>query len=464
MIHAKKSYIVLGLLVASFLSLGAVKPETLMKQGKYEDAAKLLSKTADAKPSDLMANTLAAEAWLWARNKTNADAYAKRAGIHSIYLDAVQSMLDYNLDQAEEFLEKYTSGKNAKTANMEKVEQLEERINQTRSMLERVEKIVVVDSLQVPRAEFFKAYRLSPYAGSLLSPSELPDGFSAQDGTAVFRTQLGNKMMWGATDEKGNTKIVESGQLTDGTWENPHPIDGAVNSPGATQVSFPYILSDGVTMYFASNDPETSFGGLDIYISRFDGDKYLEPQNIGMPYNSAYDDYMFVIDETTGAGWWATDRNAKPGMVTIYLFQPSDLRVNYKVDTPHLAQLARLDNIALTQPKDFDKTEFINKINAEAAAQSNYKAPDFEFALPDGRIITDIQQLNNPEAAEALENFLDYKNELNATYKQLESLRNDFRNGDKSVASNILDLEGKTMRMQRELRRLSNLVISAEKP
>lgn len=459
----KKIYLYISLLLCAAFSLKAESGENLMKLGKYREAAEIFAKTADAKPNDALANTLAAEAYLWARDKAKAGEYAKRAGVHTTYLEAVQKMLDYNLDAAAELLEKYTSGKNAKTANMAKVEQLENRMEQTRTMLERVEKIVVVDSLQVPRSDFFKAYRLSSYTGQLLSPALLPEGFKAEKGTAVFRTQLGDKMMWGAPDEAGKTHIVESAQLADGTWEEPHPIDGAVNDSGATQVSFPFVLSDGVTMYFASNDPETSFGGLDIYISRFDGDKYLEPQNLGMPYNSAYDDYMFVIDETSGSGWWATDRNAKPGMVTIYIFQPTDLRVNYPVDTPELASLARLNNISLTQPKDFIKTAFIDNVTTGAVAHASNATPDFEFAMPDGRIITDLKQMKNPQAADALTNYLDYKMEYNDVCSRLERLRVDYRDGNKDVASQILDLEGQCLRMQRELRRLSNIVVSTEK-
>lgn len=459
----KKICFFISLLTLTAFSINAESGENLMKQGKYREAAEIFAKSADAKPNDALANTLAAEAYLWARDKAKADDYAKRAGIHATYLEAVQKMLDYDLDAASELLEKYTSGKNAKTANMAKVEQLENRIEQTRTMLERVEKIVVVDSLQVPRSNFFKAYHLSSYTGQLQSPAHLPKGFKAEKGTAVFRTQLGDKMMWGAPDESGKIRIVESAQLADGTWEEPHPVGGAVNDSGATQVSFPFVLSDGVTMYFASNDPETSFGGLDIYISRFDGDKYLEPQNLGMPYNSAYDDYMFVIDETTGSGWWATDRNAKPGMVTIYIFQPTDLRVNYPVDTPELASLARLDNIKLTQPIDFIKTAFIDNVSTGAVAHAINSTPAFEFAMPDGRIITDFKQLNNQQAADALANYLDYKMEYDDTRSRLDKLRADYRNGNKDVASQILDLEGKCLQMQRELRRLSNLVISTEK-
>ncbi len=60
----------------------------------------------------------------------------------------------------------------------------------------------------------------------------------------------------------------------------------------------PFFMSDGVTLYYA-NDGDESIGGYDIFISRKGEDGFLQPQNIGMPYNSPYDDYMLAIDEVT---------------------------------------------------------------------------------------------------------------------------------------------------------------------
>ena len=34
-------------------------------------------------------------------------------------------------------------------------------------------------------------------------------------------------------------------------------------------------------------------------------DTYLVPENVGMPFNSPYNDYMYVIDEYNNLGWFA---------------------------------------------------------------------------------------------------------------------------------------------------------------
>ena len=55
-----------------------------------------------------------------------------------------------------------------------------------------------------------------------------------------------------------------------------------------------------------------------------------------MPYNSPYNDYMLVMDEGTGLGWWASDRGAAPDSVTVFIFVPNKSRVNYDPDTENI--------------------------------------------------------------------------------------------------------------------------------
>ena len=65
-------------------------------------------------------------------------------------------------------------------------------------------------------------------------------------------------------------------------------------------------------------------GGYDIYTSTYDKEtkRFLTPVNIGMPFNSEADDYMFVIDEYSNTGWFARNRNPPADTVCIYVFVP----------------------------------------------------------------------------------------------------------------------------------------------
>lgn len=252
------------------------------------------------------------------------------ANAEAVYHGAVNKFNAYNFEEALADIEKYEGMKNA---SQEKADALSTRITLGLSMLDRVEKIAVIDSLKVNRNDFFRAYRLSVPTGNLSGTESLPEAIRTEGPTSVYTTENGEHKLWAAPGADGKMHLMESSLLADGSWEQPKALPGAVNRSGADS-NYPFLMSDGVTLYYASDDPSASLGGYDIFISRYDGDTYLEPQNIGMPYNSTANDYMMAIDEITGAGWWATDRDCGPDELIIYVFKPSDLRVNYPAETP----------------------------------------------------------------------------------------------------------------------------------
>ena len=202
------------------------------------------------------------------------------------------------------------------------------------NMLSHVEKILVVDSINVAKDAFLDSYRLRPSTGSLLTGEEVenllqgigkPSMFAGQPSTG-FTNEYKDYLIWAQPDTTGYLRLAESVRLINGKWDAPHftstllnfgmemPEDSAVNSNAA----FPFMADDGQSLYFAA-DNDKSLGGYDIFLSRKDPSegKYLIPLNLGMPFNSAYDDYMMVLDRQTGVGWWATDRNQLEDEVTI---------------------------------------------------------------------------------------------------------------------------------------------------
>lgn len=68
----------------------------------------------------------------------------------------------------------------------------------------------------------------------------------------------------------------------------------ALNTP---QSDFaPFIMPDGKTIYFSSSRPN-GYGGEDIYITRWDGYRWLPPQNLGMPPNSSANEGSMAISQ-----------------------------------------------------------------------------------------------------------------------------------------------------------------------
>lgn len=383
---------------------------------------------------------------------------AAPANPEAVYNDALNKFNAYNFADAMTDMEKYEGMKNA---SPEKAEALNARISLGLSMLDRVEKIAVIDSFKVNRNDFFRTYRLSAPTGSISGMESLPEAIRTEGTTSVYTTENGEHKLWAAPGSDGKMHLVESSLLADGSWEQPKALPGAVNRDGADS-NFPFLMSDGVTLYYASNDPATSLGGYDIFISRYDGDKYLEPQNIGMPYNSTANDYLMAIDEITGAGWWATDRNCGPEELTVYVFVPSDLRVNYPADTPGLIDLARLTSIAATQ-QGADHSTLLDAIKAiPAEVRSHQPGQSFRFTLPDGRVLTSFDDFHSDTAADAMETYVEKQTEMEDLKHSLDEMRHAYASGNKDLSADILRAERDVERLRAELLRISNSIISAE--
>lgn len=69
------------------------------------------------------------------------------------------------------------------------------------------------------------------------------------------------------------------------------------------------------------------------------------------------------------------------------------------------------------------------------------------FPLPDGRVITRIEQLKNSDARIALRNYIDLKKSIENDRQRLEQLRLQYAKGNKEVSSEILELERRVQEM-----------------
>ncbi|MDE7407924.1 MAG: hypothetical protein K2M76_05835, partial [Muribaculaceae bacterium] len=316
--------------------------------------------------------------------------------------------------------------------------------------------------MHVSKTNFFEAYRLSAESGKLMGAWMLPEGFDASDDAVVYMPENGQRMIWSLNPGGGKSVLVESNELTDGTWEKPHGLGTLVNEGG--NAAYPYLLNDGVTLYFA-NDGDNSLGGYDIFITRRGDDgKLLAPQNIGMPYNSPYDDYMLAIDENTGVGWWATDCNQLGDSITIYRFIPSDMRVNYAADDADLGSYARIDDYKATWPEGADYSELLSRIeNIKLDEVSEDKhAADFILNMPDGRVLTTWAQLGSDDSRALMHEYMRAAETDTDERNELQALREKFAAGDKSGAERILQLEQSVEQRRQTLRTLMNRVITSE--
>ncbi|MDE7180803.1 MAG: hypothetical protein K2N88_06365 [Muribaculaceae bacterium] len=299
------------------------------------------------------------------------------------------------------------------------------QLQQAENFLGRVEAIEIIDSIAVPRDGFFSHYRLPSSSGRLGGKDQLPDGVGNAESDYVFTSERGNYKLWAQpSDSTGYMTLVESSRLTDGSWSAPAELDPELGDEG--DAIYPFMMADGVTLYYAANG-ENSIGGYDIMVATRDASDgtFMQPSNLGFPYNSPYDDYLLAIDELNNVGWWATDRNNLDDMITIYVFIPQELRKNYPADEENIVELARISDYMLSQPLDADHNELIDRISAIRPTREE-KPSEFHLTGFDGRVYTRYEDLPSAAARTAVRKYESARQQLEKNEKALLSLRENY--------------------------------------
>ena len=90
----------------------------------------------------------------------------------------------------------------------------------------------------------------------------------------------------------------------DGTFGTPQNLGAKINTAG--DESFPSILEDNKTLYFASSGHQ-GLGGYDVFMA--DLSKGTVPVNLGKPVNSEKDDFSFTFNTEKNMGFMASNRS-----------------------------------------------------------------------------------------------------------------------------------------------------------
>lgn len=124
------------------------------------------------------------------------------------------------------------------------------------------------------------------------------------------------------------------------SWGTPENCGPGVNSAGNEQ--FPFIHTDGKTLYFAS-DGWPGMGGFDIFKSKSgsDGKFTGEPENLKYPLNSPHDDFGIIFEGNKDRGYLTSNREGGKGSDDIWsfvlpplIFKLEGLVTNAKTGTP----------------------------------------------------------------------------------------------------------------------------------
>lgn len=194
-------------------------------------------------------------------------------------------------------------------------------------MLASTQKVFVIDSTVVDIDNVMAEIPLPASYGRFVKYNTFFNADKANN-SYVFVNGFGNRCYY---TEMGSDSIARlyTRDMVGSQWGEPQPVK-SVNGK-FKDISFPFMSSDGQTLYFAGVSDEEGLGKRDIYMTKIEAGEgnFLNAENIGLPFNSPSDDFAYIVADADKLAWFASTRNQPEGKVCVYTFVPTDTRQNY---------------------------------------------------------------------------------------------------------------------------------------
>ena len=337
------------------------------------------------------------------------------------------------------------------------------------NMREMTQQIVIIDSIVADKSQFLSHYVLSSETGKVMTASQI-SGIEA-DGY-VYLNEMGNKAYFGKADQNGVRQIFTSDKLGD-RWGEPILMNGL--SEGIDEADYPFMMNDGITFYFAAQGEE-SIGGYDIFFTRYDSrsGSFLKPENIGMPFNSEANDYMYAADEQSGIGYFVSDRRQPKDTVCVYIFILPETRRSYdptKFTEQQIHNFADITCIADTWGNGSERRAALERLKAvftNASRPTTDKATEANTAIVinDRLTYTSAKDFRSPTAANHYRELLKARERLSNLEAELQKTRDRYaqadENGRKLLSEIILHNEEQSLILRNKIHTLEKQIRNEE--
>lgn len=344
------------------------------------------------------------------------------------------------------------------------------RLERIERMKAAMQKVMIIDSVVVDKEGFLKAYHLSSETGSIKDGDDFFH-IKENDGYFVYLNEIGNKCYYSKqeTDSTSNLYYREEANLE---WSQPVLLEGINDEHLFRHVNYPYMMGDGSTFYFAADGDPEGLGGYDIYMTTYDEEdkRFLRPVNIGMPFNSEANDYLYVIDEYANLGWFATDRNQEEGKVCIYVFVPSEKRLVYSAEdyTPEeINSFAEISCISDTWDDEEQYCLAVHRLEeVRKAQQPKENSNNISFVINDDVTYRQLSEFKLPENLMRYQQLVALKNRQATLNQSLEKTREAYaiagKAARKAMASGILSDEQQVQTLYSAIHDLEKTIRNTE--
>ena len=340
-----------------------------------------------------------------------------------LLMDAEAYHADYDFGAA---VQTYSEALRKCTDSTRRAE-IEKRLSQSRngrSMSSYCQRPKVVARKNFSRHDFFLYYPLADRSWRK-GPNRL-DPRPSPESPVVWYPQGGKEAYWSMADTAGVRNIYYARDLGN-RWSAPYRM------PFSSSEDEIFPMVSGGKLYFASKGL-FGVGGYDIYVcERMPDGRWGEPRNMGFPYSSPYDDYLFINSPDGRYSIFASNRNCSVDSVSIYVLEYEPVPVSSSVRTVEdLQKLCRLD-----PPRDLKKVD-----NKSAMSDSKASDPNTELYA---RKAAEVRRL---------------REEISRLNRELSTLRAFYNNASPSEKSEMAE---KIVKKEARLPGLQSQLVAANK-
>jgi hypothetical protein len=341
----------------------------------------------------------------------------------------------YEFEKSATAYTKYTEQLTKEKKSTDSIMPLIQRSERAARMLSRCEDIQIIDSIIVDKSNFLNAYLLSSESGYLEN----------RDGHVIYENPLKDKRFFaGKKGEDNNYRLFSEIKLQN-NWSERKELNLTSDSIGNEE--YPFVLPDGLTLYYASNGA-TSIGGYDLFITRYNlnNDTYLASNQMGMPFNSIANDYMMAIDEINTIGYFASDRFQPEDKVVVYTFIPNEEIVPIETDDEkELIARAKIASIQDSWKPDVNYADYLEQARNAILNEQMKTARDFFFPINDNVVYYTLSDFRNDAAKQAFLKSRELEQTIHSLEKELDGLRLEYARANtakkRSLQSGILSKE-----------------------
>ena len=340
-----------------------------------------------------------------------------------LLMDAEAYHADYDFGAA---VQTYSEALRKCTDSTRRAE-IEKRLSQSRngrSMSSYCQRPKVVARKNFSRHDFFLYYPLADRSWRK-GPNRL-DPRPSPESPVVWYPQGGKEAYWSMADTAGVRNIYYARDLGN-RWSAPYRM------PFSSSEDEIFPMVSGGKLYFASKGL-FGVGGYDIYVCERGPDGHWgEPRNMGFPYSSPYDDYLFINSPDGRYSIFASNRNCSVDSVSIYVLEYEPVPVSSSVRTVEdLQKRCRLD-----PPRDLKKVD-----NKSAMSDSKASDPNTELYA---RKAAEVRRL---------------REEISRLNRELSTLRAFYNNASPSEKSEMAE---KIVKKEARLPGLQSQLVAANK-